>query len=221
LDVYTAPVSVGSPQQVTITATSSADPTKSASAVVTINPLPRPALTSISPSSGNPGTTLTVTLTGTNFVSGATVDPGNSSISVTNVIVVSATRITATFTIAAGGQGFSTVSVFTPSGQSYGGSGTYFTVNSSNPPLISRLTPASGHRGDTWLEVFIFGDRFTPELTVALSNPAITIEYVDVYSTMRAYVGLTIASNATLGPTNLTVTTVSGTSVPAVFTVLQ
>lgn len=56
---------------------------------------------SISPASGTQGASVQVTLTGTGFVAGATVATGNSGIAVSGVTVVSATQITANFTIAA------------------------------------------------------------------------------------------------------------------------
>ncbi len=60
-----------------------------------------PTLTSISPNSGVQGQTVGVTLTGTNFTTGATVGVGGALITVTNATVVSSTQITATFAIAA------------------------------------------------------------------------------------------------------------------------
>ena len=60
-----------------------------------------PTLTSISPNSGVQGQTVGVTLTGTNFATGATVGVGGALITVTNATVLSSTQITATFAIAA------------------------------------------------------------------------------------------------------------------------
>src|SRR5580698_11402125 len=72
-------------------------------------------LTSISPSSGLTGSTVPVTLTGTDFVSPASVFVGAIGLSVSNVNVVSSTEITALFTIAANAQiGPNNVAVLTP-----------------------------------------------------------------------------------------------------------
>jgi hypothetical protein len=217
--VYTAPGSVSSPQAVTITATSAADPTKSASATLTVNPLPPPTLTSISPTSGAAGKSVRVTLTGTNFVPNTTVNANNSTIMVSDIVVVSTTQIIATFTISPDGEGISTPIVTTSAGSSSGG--VSFTITTSNVPSILFLSPSSGHRGDTWLDVWVYGAWFTADMTVAVDNPGITIEYLDIYSGQVAYVGLTIASNAPLGPSNLRFTTGAGTSAPAVFAVNQ
>jgi hypothetical protein len=59
-----------------------------------------PTLTSISANRGTQGQTLNVTLTGTSFTTGATINVGGALITVTNTTVVSSTQITATFAIA-------------------------------------------------------------------------------------------------------------------------
>ena len=56
-----------------------------------------PTLTSISPSRGTQGQTLAVTLTGTSFTTGATINVSGALITITNATVVSSTAITATF----------------------------------------------------------------------------------------------------------------------------
>ena len=63
---------------------------------------PVPTLTGISPSSGFPGQTLNVTLTGTNFIEGVSTVNGDSGITVNSATVNSSTQITANLTIAAG-----------------------------------------------------------------------------------------------------------------------
>jgi hypothetical protein len=124
-------VSVVSATQITATFTIAASATPGA-ANVTVTTAERtsgpvsftitsvgPTLTSISPNSGAQGATVPVTLTGTNFVSGATVSVSNTGVTVTNVTVVSATQITATFTIAASATpGAANVTVTTAGGTS-------------------------------------------------------------------------------------------------------
>ena len=81
-------------------------------------PVAAPTLASIAPASGNPGSSVPVTLTGTNLASDLVINAG-SKISVSNVNVVSATRVTATFAIAAGATaGNATVTVTTEGGSS-------------------------------------------------------------------------------------------------------
>jgi hypothetical protein len=81
---------------------------------VTGNDNVMPQITSITPSQGLVGTAVSVTINGTGFASGATVNAG-SNISVSNVNMVSSTQITATFTpsnsTSAGGNQSVTVTV--------------------------------------------------------------------------------------------------------------
>jgi hypothetical protein len=63
--------------------------------------LPAPALSSISPNRGTPGQTVAVTLTGTGFVYGPTVNVSGALITVSETEAVNSTQITATFAIAA------------------------------------------------------------------------------------------------------------------------
>jgi hypothetical protein len=61
----------------------------------------KPTLSSISPNSAPRGTVPQVTLTGTNFASGATVAVQGSGVTVSRVVVVNSSTITATFSIGA------------------------------------------------------------------------------------------------------------------------
>ena len=75
---------------------------------------PLPTVSSVAPNSGTTAGGTAVTITGTNFVAGATVNFGSTA--ATNVVVVSGTSITAT--TPAGGAGAVTVTVTDPGGQS-------------------------------------------------------------------------------------------------------
>ena len=94
------------------------------------------SVTSVSPSNGLPAGGTAVTITGTNFASGATVTFGSAA--ATNVVVVSATEITAT--TPAGSAGAVSVMV-TVSGQnaSLANGFTY-----AAPPTVSSVSPNSG-----------------------------------------------------------------------------
>jgi hypothetical protein len=79
-----------------------------------------PTLTTISPTSGGRGTTINVTLTGTNLTGTSAINvPSGVGIAVSNLTVISATSVTATFTISAtatiGAQG---ITVTSPAGNS-------------------------------------------------------------------------------------------------------
>jgi hypothetical protein len=118
---------------------------------------PGPTVTSVSPSSGAAGGGTAVTITGTNFVSGATVTFGSTA--ATNVVVVSATEITATSP--AGSAGAVTVTV-TSGGQNGSlNSGFTYVV----PPTVTSVSPNSGSTGGG-TAVTIMGTNFVAGATV-------------------------------------------------------
>jgi subtilisin family serine protease len=93
---YTPPLfPVG--QQLTLTATFEGDAVAVASVTILAPP---PGVTTVSPASGAQGATVPVTVTGTSFVTGATLNVGEG-VTVSNVAVPSATQLTATLAIAA------------------------------------------------------------------------------------------------------------------------
>jgi hypothetical protein len=97
-----------------------------------------PALSNIAPATGVQGASVPVTLTGTNFVTGATVATNNIGIAVSAVTVVSATQITATFTIATNATlGAANVTVAAGGGTS---AAVVFTVNPA-PSGITLMQP--------------------------------------------------------------------------------
>jgi hypothetical protein len=186
----------------------------STAAVFTVNP-PAPTLSAIAPASGIQGSTVPVTLTGTNFVSGATVAVNNPGIAVSAVTVVSATQITATFTIAANaGLGAANVTVTTSGGTS---AAAVFTVNPPAPTL-STIAPAIGIQGST-VPVTLTGTNFVSGATVAVNNPGVAVSTVNVVSATQITATFSVAANAALGAASVTVTTSGGTSAAAVFTV--
>jgi subtilase family serine protease len=63
-----------------------------------------PTLTTVTPSSGSRGTSVSVTLTGTNFTSASQVRLAGSGLTQTNIVVVSPTQITATYNISSSAQ---------------------------------------------------------------------------------------------------------------------
>jgi hypothetical protein len=102
-------------------------------------PSTTPTLTSVAPALGPQQGGVTITLTGTNFVSGATVRIGGTA--ATGVVFVSTTRLTAL--TPAGTQGARDVQVTNPDGQSVTLTGGY-TYAAANTPFITSVTPASG-----------------------------------------------------------------------------
>ena len=107
-----------------------------------------PTVSAVSPSSGSKAGGTAITITGTNFVSGAKVEIGQGSgggptaIAATSVTVVSPTEITA---VTGGGAKLGTFSVYvsTTGGTSAASSGSNFTYNSA-APTVSAVSPNSG-----------------------------------------------------------------------------
>jgi uncharacterized protein (DUF1800 family) len=128
---YQAPPTVPTPNTITITATSAADATKSASSVVTVqNPIP--VLTGVNPSDIGVGAFL-ITVTGTGFVSGSTVSFGGQALT---TMFVSPAELTATGTATAAQAPSVQVTVTNPDpGGSTSGALTAQVVNAG--PVIS------------------------------------------------------------------------------------
>ena len=174
-----------------------------ASMLVRAEPPAPPTLTSISPAFGAQVAKVSVTLSGTNFVPGAMLAMSSSAIAVSGLTVVSATQITATFTVSSGAAlGAVRIVVITSGGAS---SPANFTVNPPPPTLIS-VSPASGVQGGS-VPVTLTGANFLSGATVATSNAGITVGSVTVVSLTQITATFIVAANAAFGAANVTVTT--------------
>ena len=125
-----------------------------------------PTVTSVSPNSGPVGGGTAVTITGTNFVSGATVAFGSNA--ATNVVVVSSTSITAT--TPAGTAGAVTVTVTDPGGLN-GSLANGFTYIGT--PTVTSVAPNNGPTGGG-TAVTIAGTNFVSGATVTFGSNAAT-----------------------------------------------
>jgi hypothetical protein len=147
-----------------------------------------PTLTSVSPALGPEAGGTTITLTGTNFVSGATVRVGGTA--ATNVVFVSATQLTAR--TPAGTAGARDVQVTNPNGQSATRTGA-FTYAVRNTPIITSVSPAFGPTAGGTL-ITVRGVSFTS-------------------STMSLWIGGAAATRVvSTDPTTLTAITPAGTA---------
>ena len=181
----------------------------------TVNLAP-PTLTSISPNNGVQGQSVPVTLTGTNFIAGATIGESGAGITVNNTTVVSATQITATFTIAGNAPtGAQNITVTTSGGTS---SPQIFTVNLLLPPTLTSISPNNGVQGQG-LAVTLTGTNFVAGATIGVSGAGITVSNTTVLSATQITATFTIAGTAATGAQNITVTTSGGTSGAQPFTV--
>jgi hypothetical protein len=159
----TATTPAGSAGAVTVTVTNPGVPSGSLASGFTYVVVP--TVGSVSPNSGTTAGGTAVTITGTNFASGATVTFGSNA--ATNVVVVSGTQITAT--TPAGSAGAVTVTV-TVNGQA-GSLTNGFTY--VVPPTVTSVSPNSGTTaGGT--SVTITGTNFAAGATVTLGTNAAT-----------------------------------------------
>ncbi len=217
--LYTAPAVPPSGGTVSVQAASTVSPSAIGSATVTITvPVAAPVLSSISPNSGTQGTSVPVTLTGSNFQAGATLAIGGAGVSATHVAVVSATQMTATLVIAASATtGTHSLTVTTSGGTS---AAQLFTVKAPVvvKPALSLLTPNSARRGAT-VTVTLTGTNFTSPTTVAVQGTAISVSNVVVVKSTTITATFRISSNAALRSRDISVTTPAGVSNSLPFTV--
>jgi hypothetical protein len=216
---YTAPASVPEGGTVTVQAASNASPSAVGTATVSITAAPSvPTLSSVTPASGAQGAAVPVTLAGTNFSAGATVAVSGSGVSVSNVAIVNATRITATFTItAAASTGSRTVTVTTAGGTT---AARTFTVTAppSAAPTLTSITPSSGRRGAT-VSVRLKGTNFTSPAAIAVQGSGVSVSSVVVVNPGLITARFRLGRFASRGSRSVTVSTAAGTSRAVSFTI--
>jgi len=176
---------------------------------------PTPTLTSISPSSGAPGANVPVTLTGTNFVSPATILISGSGVTSSAATVQSAAQITATIQIAGGATrtGYS-VTVKTVNGAS---NPVTFTVAQPTPTLTS-ISPSSASL-NTSTPVTLTGTNFVSPATLNIAGSGVTASGVTVTSSTQINATFNVAANASTGTHNISVSMSNGTTSAVGFTV--
>jgi uncharacterized repeat protein (TIGR01451 family) len=177
--------------------------------------VPGPTLTGIQPSSAAQGSSVKVTLTGTQFVSPSVAVSGQGIV-VSDVQAISTGSVTATFTIASGAPlGVRDVTLITAGGAT---NAQAFTVLSPQPTLTG-IVPRIGARGaGRPLEVTLTGTNFLAGLALQ-AGAGITVSDVVVIDSTTATAKLVVDATASLGPRGATVTTSGGTSGPVTFIV--
>jgi hypothetical protein len=176
-----------------------------------------PTLTGLAPSSGALGTSVNVTLIGTNFTSASQVRLQGSGLSQTNIVVVSSTQITATYNISSSAAtGAHNTWVVTSAGSS--NMLTFTVTGAGSAPTLTSVTPNSGVQGAA-VSVTLAGTNFIAGATVGATGSGITVSNVTVTSSTQITATLTLAANATLGASSISVTTSGGVSNTVPFTV--
>ena len=142
-----------------------------------------PTITSISPSTDNPAGGTPITITGSDFLTGATVNIGTNPCS--NIVIVSPTRITCT--TPAGTVGVVDITVTNTDGQT-------ITLPSSftyqDAPTISSVSPNAGN---------------------PIGGTSITITGSGLLTGATVNVGKNLCLNVDINPTSITCTTPAGT----------
>jgi hypothetical protein len=166
-------------------------------------------VTSVSPSSGDRGGSESVAIKGSGFASGATSSFG-SGIVVNSTTFKSSTELIASITIESGASlGSHTVTETNPDGGSDEG---VFTVNSA--PTATSTNPSSRAQGTSNQTVAIKGTNFESGtgLAASFSGTGITVNSTSFVSSTEVTANVTIASNASTGARNVTVTNPDTTS---------
>jgi hypothetical protein len=170
-----------------------------------------PTLTSASPSSIPQGGSAALTLTGTNFQSGATVT-SSTGITFSGTTFVKSTELTTTATVASSvATGTYNVQVTNPDGGTATCTGC-LTVTAAVPaPTLTAVSPgAVGQQAKVTLD--LTGTNFTTDSTVSFSASGITADAVSYVSSTSLDVTTSVTSSAPLGAANVTVTTPGGSA---------
>jgi hypothetical protein len=179
---------------------------------------PAPTLTAITPTAGVQGATVAVTLTGTNFTAGSTINISGGGVGQFGP-QYSPTSITTNFIIAGNATlGDRTVTVTTAGGVT---APVTFTIVAKPPaPTLTSITPNTGFRGNTVAVVTLAGTNFSAAgLAVNVSGTGVTVTNVTYVSATQVTASFVIAPNASTSNRNVTVTTAGGTSGSRTFTV--
>jgi hypothetical protein len=186
-------------------------------------PLPAPTLTSVAPNSGAPGTTVAVTLTGTNFLpANDTVHVSGNGITVQNVSANSAgTQLTANFVIAGNAAtNARNVTVATAGGTS---NAVTFTVTTPPAPTLSTISPTAVYRGSNLftpnnVQITLTGTNLSGVTSISAGN-GVNCTPIAGGTATSLNANCAVTSQATVGAHNVTVTNGGGTSNAVTLTV--
>jgi hypothetical protein len=178
---------------------------------------PVPTITTLSPTSGlTGGPQFTLTVNGTNFVNGSTVQWNGNSRTTT---YVSATQLTATILVgdivAAG-----TFPVTVVNAAPGGGTSNVVNFQVNNPvPTVTTLSPTSGTAGGAQFTLTVNGTNFISTSTVQWNGTARTTTYVSSTQVTAVILAADIATGGTFPVTVVNSTPGGGTSNAVNFTV--
>jgi len=181
---------------------------------------PVPTVTSLSPSSATAGgAAFTLTVTGTNFISGSVVNWNGGSRTTT---YVSATQVKAAITAAdIASAGTAQVSVTNPSPGGGTSGNSAFTISAANNPVptVTSLSPSSATAGGAAFTLTVTGTNFISGSVVNWNGGSRTTTYV---SATQVNAAITAADIASAGTAQVSVTNPApggGTSGNSAFTI--
>ena len=189
--------------------------------IPTLAPTPGPGATvsGISPSVGTSGTTFSATISGAGFVNGATakLTQGASGIPATNILVVSPTVITCTFSLNGAATGSWNVAVTNPSAPPGTLTGGFTVASPGSAPTVTSISPNSAFSGNSILIRNLTGTNFvagtTPTVRLSRSgNADFFATGVQVLDTRNISCTLAIPAGTTAGSWDVTVVNSNGQS---------
>jgi hypothetical protein len=198
--ITAADIATAGTAQVSVT---SKDKTSNSSAFIistSVPPNPVPTVTSLLPATAVAGgTTLTLTVNGTNFVSGATVQWDGAARTTT---VVNSTQVAASITAAdIASAGSKAITVVNPSPGGGASNAVAFTITSPPPSLIS-LAPATATAGGPAFTLTVNGTGFLAGAAVAWNG---SVRPTTVVSATQLTASITAADIATAGTASIDV----------------
>ena len=163
-----------------------------------------PGIIKVEPDSGIRGAVVDVSVLGVHFRDGADVVFSGTKITTNSTAVISDTEIKVNIAIASDASlGAHDVTVTNDDGASHTKVGA-LTITSP-PPTVAGVSPTSGRQGET-INVSILGTHFQDGASVTFNSAAITTNTAATLSDTEVQANITIASDATLGPHDVTVT---------------
>ena len=172
-----------------------------------------PTVTSGSPAAGSNNGSVTVTITGTGFVDGATAAlqrSGQDDIVGTNVQFVNATTLKADFDLTLAAPGSWDISVTNPDFGTGVCSGCFSIAASA--PTVASATPSSLGLGASNVDVVLAGTHFANGAIVSVSGSGVTVGTVTVDSDTSITVVLSVSPAAATGSRDITVSNTDGQS---------
>jgi len=181
------------------------DSTAASTAVnFTVNP---PHVASLSPNSTTAGgAAFTLTVNGTNFLTGSTVAWGSTALTTS---YVSATQLTATVPVTLIAQA-GTPNVTVSNGTGAASTAVVFTINA---PKIASLSPSFATAGGSAFTLTVNGSNFLAGSAIQFGQTALTTTYVSATKLTASVPGTLVAS---LGSASVTVANAAGTNSAAV-----